>query len=51
MEGNITIPGFPKPVLECPSAILEKEPEPPRLNLMIPRSDFYPMIPQNLLQA
>ena len=31
--------------------ILEREPEPPRLNLLVPRSDFYPMVPQNLMQA
>ena len=54
MEGTITIPGFPKPAVECPTDILEREPEPPRLNLLVPRSDFYPMVPmvpQNLMQA
>ena len=51
MDGSMTIPGLPKPALECPTDILEKEPAPPRLNLLTPRSDLYPIIPQNIMQA
>ncbi|CAK9032566.1 unnamed protein product [Durusdinium trenchii] len=50
MDGSMTIPGLPKPALECPTDILEKEPAPPRLNLLTPRSDLYPIIPQNIMQ-
>lgn len=50
MEGNITVPGFAKPSEECPSDLLEKEPEPPRLNLLPQRKDLYPAIPDAVLK-
>ena len=45
MDGSITIPGHPVGGQECPADLLEKEPELPKLNIMVARSDFYPEVP------
>lgn len=45
MDGSLSVAGFPKPAAECPPDLLEKEPVLPRMNLITPRKDLYPMIP------
>ncbi|CAK9014882.1 Uncharacterized protein SCF082_LOCUS12523, partial [Durusdinium trenchii] len=50
MDGSLTVPGFAKPAEECPADLLEKEPAPPRLNLLTPRQDLYPLIPDALMK-
>lgn len=51
MDGSLAIPGCTKPSLDCPPDILEQAPPAPRLNLVTPRADLYPVVPQSLLQA
>ena len=42
---TVTIPGHPAPPGECPADLLEREPEPPKLNIMVARKDLYPEVP------
>ena len=45
MAGTVTIPGHPAAPAECPADLLEKEPDLPKLNIMVARSDLYPEVP------
>ena len=45
MDGALSVAGFPKPAAECPPDLLETEPALPRMNLITPRKDLYPVIP------
>lgn len=45
MAGNIVIPGHSVGSAECPADLLEKEPDLPKLNIMVSRRDLYPEVP------
>lgn len=45
MAGTVTIPGHVAAPAECPADLLEKEPDLPKLNIMVARSDLYPEVP------
>eukprot|EP00434_Breviolum_minutum_P024555 symbB.v1.2.021690.t1/scaffold1889.1/size97066/5 len=45
MAGNIIIPGHSVGSAECPADLLEKEPDLPKLNIMVSRRDLYPEVP------
>lgn len=50
-DGQLTIPGHPRPETECPSDLLEQAPAPPKLNVCIQRADLYPEIPEGVVKA
>ena len=50
-DGETSIPGFQKPVTQCPADLLEKPPPTPVLNCVTPSSEFYPVVPQTVIQA
>lgn len=50
MDGNITIPGHTVGAAECPSDLLEQEPELPKLYIMVSRKDLYPEVPGTVMR-
>lgn len=51
LEGNLSIPGFVKPNPEVSADLLETQPAPPRLNLLTPSDDLYPIVPDKVTEA
>lgn len=50
-DGQLMIPGHPRPEAECPGDLLEQPPPPPKLNVCIQRGDLYPEIPESVVKA
>ena len=50
MAGSIVIPGHSLGSAECPADLLEKEPDLPKLNIMVARRDLYPEVPGSVIR-
>jgi len=50
MDGSLTVAGFPKPAAECQADLLETEPAPPKMNIIVARKDLYPLVPEAIVK-